>query len=76
MLAGCIDLARSAGVPIIPVACRSRKGKSNLKRWNQFYTIGMFDRIEVWYSAPIVLDRSESDAVVLERVQKALEAVG
>jgi hypothetical protein len=36
---------------IIPVAYRSRKGKSNLKRWDQFYTIGMFDQIEVWYGA-------------------------
>lgn len=71
---GCIDLARNAGVPIIPVAYRSRKGKSNLKRWDQFYTIGIFDRIEVWYGAPIILDRSESDAA-LERVQKALEAI-
>lgn len=72
---GCIDLARSAGVPIIPVAYRSRKGKSNLKRWDQFYTIGMFDRIEVWYGAPIILDCSESDAAALAHVQKALEAL-
>lgn len=75
VLAGCIDLARSAGVPIIPVACRSRKGKANLKRWDQFYTIGVFDRIEVWYGTPIILDRSEPDAAALERVQKALETV-
>jgi lysophospholipid acyltransferase (LPLAT)-like uncharacterized protein len=69
---GCIDLARSAGVPIIPVAYRSRKGKSNLKRWDQFYTIGMFDQIEVWYGAPVVLDPSESEADGLQRVQRAL----
>lgn len=73
---GCIDLARNAAVPIIPVAYRSRKGKSNLKRWDQFYTIGMFDRIEVWYGPPIVLDCSESDAAALDRVQKALEGLG
>ena len=70
---GCIDLARAAGVPIIPVAYRSRKGKSNRKRWDQFYTIGMFDQIEVWYGTPIVLDPSESDATALDRVQRALE---
>ena len=69
---GCIDLARTARVPIIPVAYRSRKGKSNLKRWDQFYTIGMFDQIEVWYGDPIDLDPSESDAASLERVQRAL----
>ena len=70
---GCIELARIAEVPIIPVAYRSRKGKSNLKRWDQFYTVGMFDEIEVWYGAPNILDPSEPDAAALERVQKALE---
>ena len=72
---GCIDLARAAGVPIIPVAHRSRKGKSNLKRWDQLYTVRKFDRIEVWYGAPIVLDPAETDAAALERVQRGLEGI-
>lgn len=69
---GCVDLARAAGVPIIPVACRSRKGKSNLRRWDQLYGVRKFDHIEVWYGTPIVLDSTETDAAALERVQKAL----
>jgi lysophospholipid acyltransferase (LPLAT)-like uncharacterized protein len=60
-------------VPIIPVACRSVKGKSNAKRWDRFYTVGKFDRIEVWYGEPIFLSPDEQDAGVLERVQKAME---
>ncbi len=71
---GCVDLARAATVPIIPVACRSQKGKSKRKRWDQLYQVGKFDRIEVWYGAPIVLDPSEPDGGALERVQKGLDA--
>jgi len=69
---GCIELARAAGAPIIPVAYRSRRGKSNLKRWDQLYRVRKFDQIEVWYGTPIVLDPSEPDAAALERVQKGL----
>jgi lysophospholipid acyltransferase (LPLAT)-like uncharacterized protein len=72
---GCIDLARAAGVPIIPVACRSRKGKSSRKRWDQLYNVGTFDRIEVCYGAPIHLDPSELDTAALERVQRGLDGL-
>jgi lysophospholipid acyltransferase (LPLAT)-like uncharacterized protein len=70
---GCVDLARTAGVPIIPVACRSRKGKSNSKRWDQLYDVAKFDRIEVWYGAPIFLDPAELETSALKRVQHGLE---
>ena len=53
---GCIDLARAAGVPIIPVAYHSRKGTSNLKRWDHLHTARKFDQIEVCYGTPIALD--------------------
>ncbi len=72
---GCVELARAAGVPIIPVACRSQKGKSNKKRWDQFYTVAKFDRIEVWYGEPIVLDENDNAEVTLRRVQRGLEAL-
>lgn len=70
---GCIDLARAAGVPIIPVAYRSKRGKSNPKRWDQLYSVRKFDRIEVWYGAPIILRPSEPDVAALERVRIGLE---
>jgi lysophospholipid acyltransferase (LPLAT)-like uncharacterized protein len=69
---GCIDLARAARVPIIPVACRSRKGKSNLKRWDLLYSVRKFDQIEVCYGPPIFLDPSEPDSTALARVQGGL----
>ena len=70
---GCIDLARAAGVPIVPVACRSSRGKSNARRWDGLYDVGKFDRIEVRYAGPIFLDPSEPDAAALNRVQRELE---
>lgn len=72
---GCVELARAAGVPIIPVACHSSKGKSNAKRWDRFYTVSKFDQIEVCYGEPIVLDPSQTDAAALQIVQRGLEAV-
>lgn len=73
---GCIDLARAAGVPIIPVAYRSKKGKSNQKRWDKLYSVRKFDEIEVWYGTPIVLESAEPDAIAIEKVQKALNEFG
>jgi lysophospholipid acyltransferase (LPLAT)-like uncharacterized protein len=70
---GCIDLARAAGVPIIPVAHKSKRGRSNAKRWDQLYQVRKFDRIEVFYGAPIFLNPSETDAEALQRVQSSLD---
>jgi lysophospholipid acyltransferase (LPLAT)-like uncharacterized protein len=70
---GCVELALAARVPIIPVAYRSRKGRSNLKRWDRLYRVGRFDRIEVWYGRPIFLDPNEPAAASLECVQKGLD---
>jgi len=69
---GCVDLARVAGVPIIPVAYRSAKGKSDQKRWDQLYTVGRFDRIQVRYGKPVFLNPSELDSTALARVQRGL----
>jgi lysophospholipid acyltransferase (LPLAT)-like uncharacterized protein len=70
---GCVELAHAAGMPIIPVACRSRKGRSNPKRWDHFYTVSKFDRIEVWCGEPLFLSPSENERDALARVQRGLE---
>lgn len=70
---GCVELARSVDVPIIPVSCRSSKGRSNPKRWDQFYTVGKFDRIEVCYGEPIFVSPTEKDGEALQRVQRGME---
>src|SRR5579872_4628786 len=56
-----------------PCSLPSRKGRSNLKRWDQLYDVRKFDHIDVSYGAPIILDPSDPDATALERVQKALD---
>lgn len=70
---GCVELARAAGVPVIPVACRSSKGKSDLKRWDRMYSVGRFDRITVRYGTPIFLTAAEPDPAALARVQAGLD---
>jgi lysophospholipid acyltransferase (LPLAT)-like uncharacterized protein len=70
---GCIDLARAAGVPIIPVACRSRKGRSNPDRWDHLYDARKFDQIQITYGSPILIGPSEPDSEALQRVQSGLE---
>jgi hypothetical protein len=72
---GCVHLARAAGVPIIPVACHSGKGKSSQRRWDQLYTVRRFDRIQVRYGKPVFLDSSELDSTALARVQRGLAEV-
>lgn len=73
---GCVDLALAARVPVIPVAYRSRKGRSNPKRWDQLYQVRKFDRIEVWYGTPIFLDAAAPVSTCLELVQKGLDEFG
>jgi lysophospholipid acyltransferase (LPLAT)-like uncharacterized protein len=70
---GCVDLARAAGVPIIPVAYRSKRGRSKVKRWDQLYQVGKFDQIEVFYGDPIFLDPSQTNAEALQRVQNGMD---
>lgn len=70
---GCIELARGAGVPIIPVAHRSKRGRSNTKRWDQLYQVRKFDQIEVFYGDPIFLDPSLTDAEASKLVQNGLD---
>ena len=70
---GCVDLARAAGVPIIPVAYRSKRGRSNTNRWDQLYQVRKFDHIEVFYGSPILLNPSQTDSEALERVQNDLD---
>jgi lysophospholipid acyltransferase (LPLAT)-like uncharacterized protein len=60
-------------VPIIPVAYRSKRGRSNTKRWDQIYQVRKFDQIEVFYGSPILLNPSQTDSEAMERVQNDLD---
>ena len=55
---GCIDLARDAGVPIIPVGYRSRGGKTLTGRWDEMRVPVPFDDIVIVLGEPIVVGKN------------------
>ena len=69
---GCIDIARAAGVPIIPVGYSLRRGKPNRKRWDQQLTPALFDEIRVRVGEPLFMNPSEDIVSAAERVEVAL----
>jgi lysophospholipid acyltransferase (LPLAT)-like uncharacterized protein len=72
---GCVDLARAAGVPVIPVAYASRRGRHNPKRWDGWLMIKAFDTIAVTYGVPVFIEAGEGDAEAIARVEAGLIAV-
>ena len=72
---GCIDLARAAEAPLIPVAYHARHGRPNLRRWDHWVKFSYFDRITVRYGEPIRLAGGESDSEALARVTEGLRRV-
>ena len=72
---GCIELARSAGVPVIPVIVRSERASIWTWRWDRTLVPKLFDRIAVTYGAPT--DCSDGDTAALRaRVQEAFARIG
>jgi lysophospholipid acyltransferase (LPLAT)-like uncharacterized protein len=69
---GCIDIAKAAGVPIIPVGYSVRRGKPNRKRWDQQLMPALFDEIRVRFGRPLFIDPSEDIMSATERVEAAL----
>ncbi len=71
---GCVKLARSTGVPIIPVAYHSRRGREVTRRWDRMLLVRPFDRIVLEYGNPLV-PGPELDSVVQERISETLRAL-
>jgi lysophospholipid acyltransferase (LPLAT)-like uncharacterized protein len=69
---GCIDIARTAGVPIIAVGCSVRRGKPNHKRWDSQLNPALFDQIVVRFVAALFIGASEDIVSATERVEAAL----
>jgi len=72
---GCVDLARAAQAPVIPVAYTSRRGRHNPKRWDRWLMIKPFDTIAVTYGEPVFIDAAEAPAGSTARVEAALRAL-
>jgi lysophospholipid acyltransferase (LPLAT)-like uncharacterized protein len=72
---GCVDLARAAGVPIIPVAYRCKRGKYHAKRWDHWLAVKAFDEIVVTYGKPILIGGEEGEFDAIRRVEEGLREV-
>ena len=70
---GCVDLARSAGVPIIPVAYRGSRAHEFRWRWDHTLMPLPFSRIEITHRPPI--EATGSDEELLARVNAELNAM-
>jgi lysophospholipid acyltransferase (LPLAT)-like uncharacterized protein len=72
---GCVDIARAAGVPIVPVGYRSVRGRYSESRWDHWLRVVPFDDVTVVYGAPITIGEDESVDDALERVRVGLGEV-
>lgn len=70
---GCVDLARAAGVPIVPIAYRCSRAHEFRWRWDQTLMPLPFARIEILCGAPITATRTDDE--VLGAVEAALNAL-
>lgn len=72
---GCVEMARAAHVPLIPVGYHSRRGRFNPRRWDHWLMAQPFDRLLVRYGAPLFFESEEPLPLALERVAKGLADV-
>lgn len=71
---GCVEMARAAKVPIIPVGYTSHRGRFSPRRWDHWLFMRPFDTLRVFYGAPLFFDAEEALPVALERVAQGLAA--
>ncbi len=72
---GCVHLARAVGVPIIPVAYRSKRQRAVTGRWDRLLLVGLFDEITIEFGSPIDVRGNTSIDVVIEDVSAGLRAL-
>jgi lysophospholipid acyltransferase (LPLAT)-like uncharacterized protein len=72
---GCVEMARAAHVPLIPVGYRCARGGFNTRRWDHWLMPRPFDGIAVMYGTPLFIAENESLAEALERVTEGLRQV-
>jgi len=72
---GCVEMARVAQVPLIPVGYRCRRGRFNTRRWDHWLMPRPFDSISVVYGAPLFFAAEETLTEAVERVTEGLRQV-
>jgi hypothetical protein len=71
---GCVDLARAAGVPIVPMSFHSRHAREDTARWDRMLRPRLFDDITVVYGEPIAVSDGNV-AGAQRRIAAALNAL-
>jgi len=72
---GCVDMARAAGVPLIPVGYACRYGRFQKRRWDNCLLVRPFDAVSVYYGAPVVVGDAETLEEALQKVAEGLAQV-
>jgi lysophospholipid acyltransferase (LPLAT)-like uncharacterized protein len=71
---GCARLAREVGVPIVPMAYRTRSARTITRRWDRMLWVRFFDELTYVYGAPISPASKDEEQLLVE-VAAALDAL-
>lgn len=72
---GCVEMARAASVPVIPVGYACRRGRFSARRWDHWLLMRPFDTISVVYGMPLFFPKEEPLPLSQERVARGLAQV-
>lgn len=72
---GCVRLARETGVPIVPVAVRSRRPLAVPGRWDGMVLHLPSNALEIVHGPPLWSSNDDDETAALTRVQAALDDV-
>jgi lysophospholipid acyltransferase (LPLAT)-like uncharacterized protein len=72
---GCVEIARTAGVPLVPVGYACRRGRFCRRRWDHWLLMRLFDTLRVVYGMPLVFEKEEPLDAALLRVARGLALV-
>ena len=72
---GCVEMARAAGVPLIPVGYSCRRARFHARRWDHWLMMRLFDSTTVRYGTPLFLQEAEPLEEALARVAQGLAEV-
>lgn len=69
---GCVELAMAAGVPIVPIASRTKWDVQAFWRWDRGVFPMPFDRVDVRIGEPIPVPQGAPIEPLLERINAVL----
>ena len=72
---GCVEMARAAHVPLIPVGYQARRARFHARRWDHWLMVRPFDTLVVRYGTPLYFETDEPLQEALERVANGLAEV-